>query len=348
MEVCAMDLPAIIGSLCLLAEAVVFHWLMESSGHQSRHPQKKRTSELRKPEPSARQSESPEKVFGYLRAIGIVGVLWTAATAILPYYFRSAVGLIYVTAFVGLADLYIEKALPKALKIVGASLIVVATGLFTYAVVVVSDELFVSAYAMHNEYSPGTVIAGIPWDPRFTDLRVVADNKSNDYLQNVGLEIWTQNEWIYQAKILDGPTTCELNLYEGGEFIKMTSRLQKGGTESVKATRAGNGVDFHDSLGNQFTTVATKSYRLFCSAVPPKMSIQITLALVTVKPELLSKIEPQKAGSFGVAELSNTNSLIDWLSPRPFPQQIKTYKTYTRSMHPFSTGAVFISVASGD
>jgi hypothetical protein len=141
---------------------------------------------------------------------------------------------------------------------------------FSFCVVFISAPL--------NFDLSGTVIAGIPWNPHFTDLRVSITNPTNDDYSGVDLAI-QPDKWNYKAAILESDTGCQLNPMGGNSVLVVAS--SKGGATKITTHRVGESVEGSDNAGDVFEHfISEGGYRLICTKLPSHFTVQIVFALV--------------------------------------------------------------------
>ena len=211
------------------------------------HPQEQQKKEVR--------PVLESRVLGYLRAVGIVGVLWTVAAMILPYFFRAATALIYIASALGLADLYWEKALPKLAKIIGAGVVVIAAGLFTYSIVLFPAQLKCGSYWVKSDYPEGSDIAGIKWRQGFSELRVSIKNPTDRDYDELNISILSPEAVI--------------------EIVQSTAIPCSPISQDVATP--------HDTLGTVFHPLFdTGPKRFRCAKLPSYSTMEFVLAVANV------------------------------------------------------------------
>lgn len=231
------------------------------------------------------------------------------------------------------------------------ALCLVPVGWFTVAIVTASAPLAVESYAMRKgNYADGTEIAGIKWNPHFTELRVAVTNPSRDDYRDLDLTVKPE-EWTYKAAILGDHFGCDLTSIGGDTFF--TSIPHTTGIETFTTTKVGDGFDVHDSLGNVFTPLATKGgYALTCSKFPAHFTIQLVFAVV----RLLPKLPGMKVASTDVVFGSNKTSVValdgitsglELFDKRPSPSTVFVTGGYARTVKRYSGDRV-ISINDGD
>jgi hypothetical protein len=223
--------------------------------------------------------------------------------------------------------------------------------IFCIGVVGIQAPIAFQSYAMRNGYyPPNTNIAGIIWDSRLTDLRVVITNPIDDDYENLDVKV-QPDRWTYRAALLNNPG-CDLSPM-GGNTISSAVNA-KGGATTITSTRIGTGFDFQDNVGDVFTVLATEhGYRLRCTTLPAHYTIQLVFAIVSVQSELLRKIGlphneiAQGKSGMTIAEIAGTKSSFDILGIRPSPSIVVLDGSYTRKFKPFKI-AKTLSVADGN
>lgn len=220
---------------------------------------------------------------------------------------------------------------------------------FTIVVVLAPAPVQIQAYAMRTTgYVGGTDIAGIQWSDKFTELRVsITNTGEHDY---DGFDFLIQpDEWTHKAAILPPALGCNL-LPAPGDDLFFGRMMRDGPGASVTATRVGEGIDVHDSLGTAYEILASNGgYRLRCSSLPRRATVRVVFAMVTV-PAHLHFTDPLPNGGLGVrlSHYRNVKSPVDLLGPRPFPRTVVAGGSYRSNAKPFSVAPHAVEVGDGN
>jgi hypothetical protein len=167
---------------------------------------------------------------------------------------------------------------------------IAAFGLFCINVLIVYSPLNAQSYAVSNsDYPPGTKIGKIAWNAHFTDLRVAVSNPTDeDYTQ---LDIAIQpDHWNYAADITTEGVDCKLISMDGNSVSLVENG--KGGATKVTMHRIGDRVEPEDDAGDHFEKfIQSGGYRLACSKLPSKSTVEVVFAVVSQHPSL-AKLSP--------------------------------------------------------
>jgi len=253
-------------------------------------------------------------------------------------------GALVVYAGIVLAILEICKEpwlLKRPIQLQVATLVCVLVFLDVFSIGVVGKRapLTIQSYAMKKgEYAAGTTIAGIAWDSHLTDLRVAVTNPTDDDYENLDIQI-RPDKWTHKATLLANPGGCELSP-NGERGFAFT--ISKGGAKSVTANRVGTAIDAQDSAGDVFMQLATDGYRLRCTQLPARFSVQVVFALVAFQPTLGVEdvLTPPKlrkgTWEFTAEKLANIHSYFELFDSRPLPSAVRAKGRYVRSIKPFT------------
>lgn len=114
-------------------------------------------------------------ILRYFRNIGIASIVLGAAGLIQghPEYFWLFVVLVYAGMIaVGIDICFVEEWPRRWIRWAGGTLIFFVIGVFSLFFVFVDAPVAIVWHAVPAQYPQGTVIAGIPWRPEFTELMV--------------------------------------------------------------------------------------------------------------------------------------------------------------------------------
>lgn len=233
------------------------------------------------------------------------------------------------------------------------AIVLIFASIFSFKVVFISAPLNFDSYAMRNgDYPSGTVIAGIPWNSHFTDLRVWVTNPTENDYDEVYLSV-QPDRWNYKAAIVTENTGCQLNSLGGVSVLQASNII--GGATKVTGHREGDVFEAEDNSGDVFEHLITRGgYRLFCPKFPAHYAVQIVFALAAIDQKLESTISPAgrianpKPGDWGisVAELKPIDK-FDVLAARPSPSAVAITGRYKLGSKTYSISRT-IKVADGN
>jgi hypothetical protein len=209
-----------------------------------------------------------------------------------PFSYLLGIGVIYLGFLFWLIECLVDPVLRARpwFRFPMMAAAIVAVWLFTAKVVLLKASLEFDAYAMrYGDYSPGTEIAGIPWDVHFTDLRIWVKNSTNEDYSDVYLEV-QPDQWNYKAAIVGDRHGCDLSSM-GGDAI-LVNPIGKGGATEIRVHNEGDQTQVSDNVGDIFQTFITQGgYRLECQGkLPAHSSVQIVFALASMDPRIASQI----------------------------------------------------------
>ena len=177
---------------------------------------------------------------------------------LIPLSYVVGVLIVYAGFALCLAECIWEPALlarPYQLQIALIGVVFALGAAFSISVVLVLAPLTFDSYAMRKAtHADGTDVEGIHWDSRFTELRVAVTNPTDDDYRNLDVVI-QPDKWIHKAVVVNRLSVCDLTSV-GGNVVE-ASLPNKTGMTTFRATRIGDSFDFHDSMGNTYTTLAS-------------------------------------------------------------------------------------------
>lgn len=297
------------------------------------------------PEPKTPEPEKPKKaeysILNVTRSVLILTLLLGLLRMLAGMSFAWLLAFVYFTFLLLLIEGLVEPNFSHPwLKWPSLAAVVAGAIWFTISVTCAKAPLDTSAYAMRKgDYRAGTVIGGITWNPRYTDLRILIKNSSDDDYQDVDLTL-VPNEMTVDAAILKDPAGgCRLTPIETSTTkIAVNGKIKEEGS-SITMTRNRNDGEVHDTEGNIYVTLFRQDgYRLLCSKISPNAVIEIVSAVVGVR-NLLARFPPGSIPSTGETvslgmHLPPTNSISDnYDEKRPFPSIVTIaggYKNKTK------------------
>ena len=210
---------------------------------------------------------------------------------------------------------------------------------FTLKIVAISAPLQEDAYYAPGEsISNGQEVEGIARDQHLTYLRVAVTNPESADYRELNLEIHPDYP-VYDAKIVNRPSFCDL-ISLGGNALAY-ARESKGGKDvKMFINPSGNSVDFQDSHGDPYTTMATDGgYSLRCSTFPRTYTLRVILALLSVDQQWMpdTSIHSSDPNKWNISanSLSGVRSVFDLLAPAPEPKDLLVKESHERIFKPF-------------
>lgn len=200
----------------------------------------------------------------YSRTIGLASLL-VGGVAVTPAYFWWGVGCIYAGITLLAIDAYYEpwirkwKILFKA--ILGAIGIAIYT-VFTLTVVWVNAPLNVSPLIQSSEYRTGSVISGIPWSSRFSQLHMILENPTSMDYEDVD--------------VLLRPDEAIAGIGQNGNIPNVSFIMNTSLTMQAEIRDFSSGA----RQGVQLTTLAFDGgYRVRCDKLPRNSQLDIVIAI---------------------------------------------------------------------
>jgi len=285
----------------------------------------------------------PGSNWTFLQTVGGLGLI-VGGLSLMSTYFWLAVGLVYLGFFCLFLECVGEPKLSKRpyWRLITFGMVLSLAIGFSLKVVFVSAPLFFDSYAkQHGDYPQNTVIAGIQWNPHFTDLRVWIKNTTKNDYEHVDLAI-QPDKWNYKAAIVDEHSGCDLR-WLGGNGLMATK--SQGGATNLTLHREGDHFETDDNAGDIFEHFLNQGgYRLICDKLPAHSDIQVVFALAAVNHEYMSddffnnlRSNAQKTGeAYGYERFKNVNSLFDLLGKKPSPSTVTITGHYSRGARPYS------------
>lgn len=201
----------------------------------------------------------------YFRSIGLVSLVIGGASMMQgPDNFWISVGLIYLGLVLLAIDGFCEAWPKKWVKWIFSGAILVVIFVFSWGWVFVDAPLPVTGMVTNAEYPEGTVLAGINWNPKFTELNIDLHNTT---------------KYVYE----------DLNI-----LIKPNYPVA-----AIAQASTWSGVSFEDRLGasmhlieiqgarrtaHPLVLVATNAgYIVRCEKLPGTATLKIVMAIVEIK-----------------------------------------------------------------
>jgi hypothetical protein len=262
------------------------------------------------------------------------------------YSFVLGVCAIYLAMIILVIEIWreVKSQIPLRVSLIG--LVFVIFCVFSIRVVFRQAPVTLQSYAMKKgEYPAGTVIAGIAWDSRLTDMRVVVTDPTDDDYDNLDVEV-QPDTWTYKAALLTNDSGCQLSKMPDTKAISVVLS-SKGGTNKVTSVYTGGTFEGQDAVGDIFLPLVSESgYRLRCGKLPAHFSVRVVFALAVPHPgaaktfqTLTTPPKVDKPGEYLVTEVSefkeHLDSIFQALGPRPIPSVVQLKGHYVREMKPF-------------
>jgi hypothetical protein len=124
-----------------------------------------------------------------MRAAGLAAELFGWGGLLLTDSFWPGIFCVYVGFVLLATDLWFEPQIQRGWRIAGVAIISVLGTLFSLGIVFISVPLHVQAIAESGQHPAGTVVAGIPWKPEFTELDLVIRNETERAFKDINIVI---------------------------------------------------------------------------------------------------------------------------------------------------------------
>lgn len=306
----------------------------------------------------SRKSVALHRIAWLPRVAGI-GLIIAGLALMTPAFYWYSVGISYFGFAACLVEFSVEPVLrdKPLLRNMALLFVLALTVFFSYKFVFVKAPIDFDAYAMRNgEYSQGTIINGIKWDPHFTDLRVWIKNPTDDDYENVYLNL-QPDQWNHTAAIVGDSDGCHL-ISLGGNNVSVIPGL-KGVPKHFVTHHEQHNFEYSDDAGDIAKPLARQGgYRLECTKLAARDSIQIVIALVAldVNDERQSAINSSKLKAPGDWISSFTPSgdgppdknVLSLLGPRPSTRVVRIDGHYNLGPKRFSIEKRVINVGDGN
>lgn len=206
----------------------------------------------------------------YFRTLG-GGISIVTLCALIPsHYYWWSVGLIYLGLLVLLIDLVFQKwQLPG--KVLGCIVLVILVALYSHFVVFADAPLDVLTNSTWGNYDVGKPINGINWEPGMTELRFAISNPTNFSYDAIDLIVKPNvpTRKVSQISSVPDVSTDVLEKAGGLEMANMTVRAI--GPDGIPGQNIPTEV-----------FASAEGFRLRCPSLPPKTTMQLEVALVTL------------------------------------------------------------------
>ena len=211
-------------------------------------------------------------LLAWFRSVGLVSLLLGGVGLMQdPIHFWWSVAFIYLAFLVGALDFLIVEPwvsrLSRRWKVFFAVVYVALILAFSVGVAFVDAPLWAGARLIDAEELPGTVIAGIPWRPEFAELSVTLTNPTMRNYEDLDIVLMPDQPVAAIAQI-NGCSDITFEDQFRATAKQVIANFTKGTAQVnplvLKATDAG--------------------YRIRCSRLPPKASIDLVLAIAAIRP----------------------------------------------------------------
>jgi hypothetical protein len=126
--------------------------------------------------------ESPRTWLVYLRQIGFVAFALSIGAILMETHFTYFIGFVYAALLISIIDSILEKPLGKFRFVLAASYLSIII-FVTWGIVFVKAPVEIQVAGIPGDYPLGTTIAGINWNPAYSDIRISLTNQGHsDYL----------------------------------------------------------------------------------------------------------------------------------------------------------------------
>ena len=251
----------------------------------------------------------------------------------MTHWFWIGVAISYIGWVICFLEWIIDPYLirkPVWIQIFGIATLLLLLNVFSIGTVGAHAPLKLQSYIWPEDSSTNTV-EGIPWNPKFSDLRIALTNLVSDDYSHVDILINTG--WTYDAKIYSGDSFCTLSAVSGAMSIAaMLAKPQENQKLSLTFGKLGNELDLRDSEGSKYITIAkSPGYRLWCTDLPPHETIKMIFAAV----QPAQGFEPRGKPGMTIEGISGATSVWDLLSPNASPKTFSMVGKYMRGFKPF-------------
>ncbi|MGA7559790.1 MAG: hypothetical protein WBV60_16855 [Terriglobales bacterium] len=202
----------------------------------------------------------------WLRSVGFLSLSFGWGSILFAGWFWPGVSFVYLGFAVVSLDLWFEPEVSLRWRIIGIVIALALMGAFSWGIVFVPGDLPVYALMTDGEYPSGTTIAGIAWKPQFTELNVDIKNPTDNAYEDISLVIRPTEAIaaIAQKSSLAGVTFEDSN---GMAMFLLDKELGTGKSKAIP-----------------LVLIATDAgYRMRCSKLPAKSTIQVVIALTDIK-----------------------------------------------------------------
>lgn len=201
----------------------------------------------------------------YVRTSGIVSLMLGGASMMQgPDFFVWTVWLVYTGLALLALDALLEEWPHVWVKYIFVGVVLTVTCLFSWGWVFIDTPLHVTGMVNSAEYPEGTVIAGIDWSPKYTELILNIHNGTKRNYED--LKILIKPNYPIAA-------IAQLSTYSGVSFV------DRFGMDMRMVEIEGDRQTAHPQV-----LIATDAgYIVRCDKLPGMASLKIVLAIVDVK-----------------------------------------------------------------
>jgi len=216
-------------------------------------------------------AKPPESLIrGWLTALGLPAALYGAGLCVLAFHFWLGFWIACLGAAWLLGDwLYVSRKESWRVRAL-ISLVPLALGGLVLWLAFRPADLEISAVALDGNYAKDTMIAGIKWDSKYSDLRVTLQNSQNDPYANIDVTIRTDLS-IAKAGSMNSLSQCQFNLDMPGIGLS-------GATLSI-IDKQGRAVDSTPLFTPESEHVTATQYKIFCDKILPGEHLEFVIAV---------------------------------------------------------------------
>jgi hypothetical protein len=220
--------------------------------------------------------EPAASVRAWVVALGIPGVFFSAGLAVIPFHFWLGICAAYIGAAIFLIDWWIVSLNEHLSRRLLVSAIPVAAFLLISWLAFRPAPLDIIALLLDGNYSTGEMVAGIKWEPSYSEIRLVIRNGSSSQYTNLNVAIRTD---IPMAKI------GSLN-----EFSQCKSAAELPGVIIAAPTLTRHGEKGEPDVSIPLTNLAGNQFRLYCDKIIASNTLEAVIAIGA--PDANRKLKP--------------------------------------------------------
>ena len=224
---------------------------------------------LAKPKAPRKRTPKLNPIVKWLRTASATSEAFGWGGLLLGDWFLPAAFFIYAGFVLLAVDVWYEPDLRSYRKrrLIAIFIVIALAGLFTWKYVLVEAPLPVAAIMTDGEYPEGTVVAGMRWNPKFTELTIDITNPTDNIYQDA--DIVLRPSFPVAAIGWKAGVCSDVSLEDSNHFSDRVIDIDLGtGARSaipvaLLATDAG--------------------YRMRCKEIPRRSSITIVMGLADIK-----------------------------------------------------------------
>ncbi len=139
----------------------------------------------------------------YLRTSGTVGLLSSVGAILIPSYYWWFIAFTYIGFILLAIDIYYEFNDRTAPKVIGISVLVILSALFSLGFVFTKAPLGIIVSAYEGNHEEGKIIGDISWEPNYSEMRILITNRSLMDYEGFDLEFTTDSRVVKLGQISD-------------------------------------------------------------------------------------------------------------------------------------------------